>query len=80
MSIGDFPESLSQAMLVGIMLVGRLGVCLCSKRNTGAPRRLEGLVEPLLGLGNNNIINNHNSSSMSRDFGILSHPSAFPDI
>ena len=26
MSIGDFPESLSQAMLVGIMLVGRLGV------------------------------------------------------
>ena len=24
--IGDFPESLSQAMLVGIMLVGRLGV------------------------------------------------------
>ena len=28
MSIGDFLESLSQAMLVGIMLVGRLGV-LC---------------------------------------------------
>ena len=26
MSIGDFPESLSQAMLVGIMLVGGLGV------------------------------------------------------
>ena len=26
MSIGDFPESLSQAMLVGTMLVGRLGV------------------------------------------------------
>ena len=26
MSIGDFPEILSQAMLVGIMLVGRLGV------------------------------------------------------
>ena len=26
MSIGDFPDSLSQAMLVGIMLVGRLGV------------------------------------------------------
>ena len=25
MSIGDFPESLSQAILVGIMLVGRLG-------------------------------------------------------
>ena len=24
--IGDFPNSLSQAMLVGIMLVGRLGV------------------------------------------------------
>ena len=24
--IGDFPESLSQAMLVGTMLVGRLGV------------------------------------------------------
>ena len=26
MSIGDLPESLSQAMLVGILLVGRLGV------------------------------------------------------
>ena len=26
--IGDFPEDLSQAMLVGIMLVGRLGVIL----------------------------------------------------
>ena len=26
MSMGGFPESLSQAMLVGIMLVGRLGV------------------------------------------------------
>ena len=26
MSIGNFPESLSQAMLVGVMLVGRLGV------------------------------------------------------
>ena len=26
MSIGDFPESLNQAILVGIMLVGRLGV------------------------------------------------------
>ena len=26
MSIGDFPESLSQAMLVGVMLVGRLCV------------------------------------------------------
>ena len=25
--IGDLPESLSQARLVGIMLVGRLGVC-----------------------------------------------------
>ena len=26
MSIGNFPEGLSQATLVGIMLVGRLGV------------------------------------------------------
>ena len=31
--IGDFPESLSQAMLVGIMLVGRLGV-LISRRSS----------------------------------------------
>ena len=30
MSIGDFPESLSQAMLVGTMLVGRLGVGICT--------------------------------------------------
>ena len=29
MSIGDFPEKWSQAMLVGTMLVGRLGVCVC---------------------------------------------------
>ena len=29
MSIGDFPETLSQAILVGIMLVGRLGVIKC---------------------------------------------------
>ena len=26
MSIGDLPEGLSQAMLIGTMLVGRLGV------------------------------------------------------
>ena len=26
MSVGNFPESLSQAMLIGIMLVGRLDV------------------------------------------------------
>ena len=44
MSIGDFPDSLSQAMLVGIMLVGRLGVrpavtparTRCSRRRRGA--------------------------------------------
>ena len=30
MSIGDFPESLSQQILVGIMLVGRLGVASSS--------------------------------------------------
>ena len=27
-SIGDFPESLSRTILVGIMLVGRLNVCV----------------------------------------------------
>ena len=32
MSIGDFPEGLSQAMLVGTMLVGRLGVHEVSQR------------------------------------------------
>ena len=32
MSIGDFPESLSQAMLVGMMLVGRLGVLPATSR------------------------------------------------
>ena len=30
MSIGDFLQSLSQAMLVGVMLVGRLGVSSAS--------------------------------------------------
>ena len=29
MSIGDFPESLSQLILVGIILVGRLGIGAC---------------------------------------------------
>ena len=28
MSIGNFPEMLSQRILVGIILVGRLGVCI----------------------------------------------------
>ena len=32
MSIGDFPESLSQAIIVGIMLVWRLGVVYFSVR------------------------------------------------
>ena len=32
MPIGDFPESLSQAMLVGVVLVGGLGVlCVAAK-------------------------------------------------
>ena len=31
MSIGDFPESLGQAMLIGTMLVGRLGVQVFAK-------------------------------------------------
>ena len=31
MSIGDFPESLSQAILVGIILVGRLGE-MCTRK------------------------------------------------
>ena len=31
-SIGDLPESLSRAMLVGTMLVGRLGVAHCERR------------------------------------------------
>ena len=35
--IGDFPESLSQAMLVGIMLVGRLGVSKPEKGRSGSP-------------------------------------------
>ena len=36
MSIGDFPEILSQAMLVGTMLVGRLGVRPIFKRRSGS--------------------------------------------
>ena len=28
MSTGDFPEGLSRAMLVGVMLIGRLGVII----------------------------------------------------
>ena len=38
MSIGDFPESLSQSILVGIMLVGRLGVPVSVKEHIPFPR------------------------------------------
>ena len=40
MSIGHLPESLSQAMLVGIMLVGRLGVPLCLRVSPLAKQEL----------------------------------------
>ena len=36
MSIGDFPESLSHAILVGISLVGGLGVLRCGQGQKGA--------------------------------------------
>ena len=46
MSMGDFPESLGQAMLVGVMLVGRLGVLLLFQAAGAVPaerrQRLEG--------------------------------------
>ena len=42
MSIGDFPESLSQAILVGIMLVGRLGeLCLTASPQAVASSKAE---------------------------------------
>ena len=34
--MGNFPESLSHALLVGIMLVGTLGVSMVSERGSGA--------------------------------------------
>ena len=45
MSIGDFPESLSQAMLVGTMLVGRLGVSftMCFEAQGFRSLRVSGL-------------------------------------
>ena len=39
MSIGDIPESLSQQILVGIILVGRLGVQLCQAANNAGCSR-----------------------------------------
>ena len=39
MSIGDLPENLSQAMLVGTMLVGRLGVGLAQGSPTWIKRK-----------------------------------------
>ena len=39
MSIGDFPESLSQSILVGIILVGRSGVAWAPKRKTEFSKR-----------------------------------------
>ena len=33
--IGDFPESLTQAMLVGVMLVGGLGVLVATRKVSG---------------------------------------------
>ena len=38
MSIGDFPETLSQAMLAGVMLVGRLSIAC--EASAPRPRRL----------------------------------------
>ena len=38
MSIGNFPESLSRAMLVGVMLVGGLGVVRLIKLPLGADK------------------------------------------
>ena len=51
MSIGDFPESLSQGILVGIMLVDRLGVSTAgraTKRNEvrPCPKRDETEMDP----------------------------------
>ena len=39
MSIGDFLESLSQAILVGIMLVGKLGVTTMRVDDVCLPKR-----------------------------------------
>ena len=44
MSIGDFLESLSQAMLVGTMLVGRLGVFRRPSRTLGRVANQVGLI------------------------------------
>ena len=44
MSIGDFPESLSHAMLVGTMLVGGLGVPVPVKKTPLRRRRTLGKV------------------------------------
>ena len=44
MSKGDFPESLSQAILVGIILVGRLGIRLAPAREVHGQTGVEGNV------------------------------------
>ena len=49
MSIGDFPEILSRAMLVGTILVGRLGVSISAHSriipSKGKSKRGEGAVD-----------------------------------
>ena len=40
--VGNFPESLSQGILVGIILVGRLGVCSAVSTKTSPRQRLTG--------------------------------------
>ena len=55
MSIGDFPESLSQAILVGIMLVGRLGVYASTMQLAlVAPGELQALHEDSSATGDSN--------------------------
>ena len=40
--MGDFLESLSQAILVGVMLVGRLGVPVSVKKHTAPEKKTLG--------------------------------------
>ena len=55
MSIGDIPESLTQAMLVGMMLVGRLGVLAASS------------LAPASATARSNINNNNNNNNSNNN-------------
>ena len=66
MFVEDFPESLTRAMLVGTMLVGRLGVPVLSRLPTSRLRNNDKTATTTTNNNDNNTSNASNASSTSK--------------